>query len=410
MDRKYHLDPNDTIKVGNKVLYRIIADKSFNDVIKGEKGGYIESENNLSQFGNCWVYDGNAYQKHYNTLVYDMAIVYGDAQVRGCSTIYDSAEISEHAIVEQSAIKSSKISGYSYVESTRIAKSVISDHVRIDHSDLINAKLSDNAKIVRSSSDGDMTLLVSNNAELNGVDLYGNVIYNIVDNVMMYDTRMQLAYNIDKNTKQPTVTFCGDMNLNYFFMNGLEITINNDCYFDNIKDFFQLFKKTAGWMIRNILWTYLHYESGTEEMFDLSNCLQEEKLFIINTLRTQFDTNRIKKDCRSLFKNTWNLMKPFIVQDKLYFALYSNAGKIVVEIDNMLKTSVYASYRDLDRVDAITLQNINELNDCFEAMQNISDNSIKPEKIYELKQLFSKTQLCMNNIVKFVNEYYSGIL
>jgi len=40
-------------------LCRIKALRDFGDVKKGDIGGYVEKENNLSQLGNAWVY-GNA--------------------------------------------------------------------------------------------------------------------------------------------------------------------------------------------------------------------------------------------------------------------------------------------------------------------------------------------------------------
>ena len=42
-----------------KTLFQIEAVKCFGDIVKGQKGGFIEKESNLSQGGNAWVY-GNA--------------------------------------------------------------------------------------------------------------------------------------------------------------------------------------------------------------------------------------------------------------------------------------------------------------------------------------------------------------
>lgn len=39
------------------MLYRIQALKKFAIVKAGDKGGFIEKESNLSQDGNCWIYD-----------------------------------------------------------------------------------------------------------------------------------------------------------------------------------------------------------------------------------------------------------------------------------------------------------------------------------------------------------------
>ena len=56
--KKYELTDETIVKYGS-TLHRIKALKDFGNVKTGELGGYIESERNLSQEGNCWVY-GNA--------------------------------------------------------------------------------------------------------------------------------------------------------------------------------------------------------------------------------------------------------------------------------------------------------------------------------------------------------------
>ena len=71
--KKYRLT-EETTKVGNRTLYRIQALRDFGNVTKGDIGGYIESEKNLSQDGNAWVY-GNA-------RVYGDARVYGNADIK----------------------------------------------------------------------------------------------------------------------------------------------------------------------------------------------------------------------------------------------------------------------------------------------------------------------------------------
>ena len=48
------------IKEKERTLNRIVALRDLSDVKKGEKGGLIEKEANLSQEGNCWV-SGNAW-------------------------------------------------------------------------------------------------------------------------------------------------------------------------------------------------------------------------------------------------------------------------------------------------------------------------------------------------------------
>lgn len=70
--KKYELT-EETFTVFGKTLYRIRAVRDFGSVKTGEFGGYIEKEENLSHFGNAWIY-GNA-------RVSDNARVYGNAEV-----------------------------------------------------------------------------------------------------------------------------------------------------------------------------------------------------------------------------------------------------------------------------------------------------------------------------------------
>lgn len=97
MEKKYKLT-EETINVFNKTLYRIEALRDFNDVKKGDKGGFIEKENNLSQSGNCWVY-GNAKVRD-NAKVYGIAWVCDNARVRDNAKVCGDARICGDAKVE----------------------------------------------------------------------------------------------------------------------------------------------------------------------------------------------------------------------------------------------------------------------------------------------------------------------
>jgi hypothetical protein len=82
---KYKLTKNKKEYCG-LTLFQIKAEMSFGDVEKGELGGYIEKEDNLSQEGNAWV-SGNA-------KVSGNAEVYGDAKVSGDAWVYGNAKVS----------------------------------------------------------------------------------------------------------------------------------------------------------------------------------------------------------------------------------------------------------------------------------------------------------------------------
>lgn len=102
-------------------FWRIRALRSFGSVRKGDLGGFVRYEYNLSQSGNCWVggnakvfedariddnalVSGNArvYGKahiHGNAKVYDGAVVCGQAWVYGDAKIYGNAQIGDRARV-----------------------------------------------------------------------------------------------------------------------------------------------------------------------------------------------------------------------------------------------------------------------------------------------------------------------
>ena len=96
MEKKYKLT-DESVIVNGKTLHRIEALRDFGDVKKGNKGGFIEKENNLSQEDNCWVY-GNA-RVYDNALVYDNAKVYDYAKVCGNAVVYGNARIYGNAQV-----------------------------------------------------------------------------------------------------------------------------------------------------------------------------------------------------------------------------------------------------------------------------------------------------------------------
>jgi len=93
---KYKLT-DETIRHLGRTLYRIEAVKDFGNFKRGDKGGFIEKESNLSHDDNAWVY-GDA-------LVYGDAKVYGDAWVydnawvHGNAKVYDNAEVYDNALV-----------------------------------------------------------------------------------------------------------------------------------------------------------------------------------------------------------------------------------------------------------------------------------------------------------------------
>ena len=89
-NKKYKLT-DETIEVEGKILYRIEALKDFGEIKNGDKGGFIESENNLAHEGDAWVSDDACVYD--NACVSDNAYVSDNARVYGTSCVYGSASV-----------------------------------------------------------------------------------------------------------------------------------------------------------------------------------------------------------------------------------------------------------------------------------------------------------------------------
>lgn len=126
-DKKYELVPETVTKLYGKSMYRIRALKDFSDVKKGQYGGYIESEENLSQLDNCWIYD--------DSIVGLGARVIDNAVVKDASKVIGGSEVSGDAIVEKCSLidGSSEVSGQS-----RVIDSLITNASYVIYKSVVN--------------------------------------------------------------------------------------------------------------------------------------------------------------------------------------------------------------------------------------------------------------------------------
>ena len=107
LPKKYELlpDPGTTLKDGT-ALYRIRALRSLGEglfaVEPGELGGWVQSEDNLSHEGDCWVFS--------TAMVIEQArvsedarifssLVFGQARVSGGCSVYNDAQIGGTSVV-----------------------------------------------------------------------------------------------------------------------------------------------------------------------------------------------------------------------------------------------------------------------------------------------------------------------
>ena len=102
MNKKYELT-DETLEWKGHILHRIKALRDFGDVKAGDLGGWIESEDNLSHEGDCWVADeavvcGKA-KVGGKACVFGHGLVCGDAQVFDYAQVFDFASIFGEACI-----------------------------------------------------------------------------------------------------------------------------------------------------------------------------------------------------------------------------------------------------------------------------------------------------------------------
>ena len=164
MEKKYKLT-EETINVNGITLYRIEAVRGFANIKKGDKGGFIEKEENLSQNGDCWVYHnavvyGNA-EVYNDAKVFEDARIYGNARVFGKAVFYGDAKVFGNAMVYGDA----KVYGKAviYGNARVFGKAVFHGDAKVYG----NAMIYDNAKVFEDTRVYD-NAEVFGNAEIRG--------------------------------------------------------------------------------------------------------------------------------------------------------------------------------------------------------------------------------------------------
>lgn len=104
---KYELTSETRILItglNRHVLHRIKALEDFGRVKAGDLGGFIEKEDNLSQEGECWIYDeacvfGNARVQD-NSEIKNTCVIYGEAVIKNHAIISGNCQISDKTVIE----------------------------------------------------------------------------------------------------------------------------------------------------------------------------------------------------------------------------------------------------------------------------------------------------------------------
>lgn len=123
LNQKYILVENDCCKIdcsySEIILYRIKSLKDFADVKAGTMGGFVQSYNNLSQDGDCWIYN--------NAKVYDKAFICDNAKIKNLAQVNGNSLIKDNAIIMDKTF----VTG----------NSIVSENARVINESLINNSL-----------------------------------------------------------------------------------------------------------------------------------------------------------------------------------------------------------------------------------------------------------------------------
>ena len=103
LPKKYELLTSDTRTLGDgTVVYRIRALRDFWEVKAGQLGGYVQSEDNLSHEGKCWVVgEGMVIEQARvsGDAMVSNSLVFGHAQVSGWCVVFNDAQVGGHSVV-----------------------------------------------------------------------------------------------------------------------------------------------------------------------------------------------------------------------------------------------------------------------------------------------------------------------
>lgn len=233
--KKYCLTEN-TEKVDGKTVYQIQAliDIPSIGIKKGDFGGHLEGEHNLSHEGDAWVYD--------TALVMDNAKVYGNAQVR-YSKLTDNAEIFDNVRISYGSEMESELE-YTQVwigDNAKIYGDVILHNNRELH-------ISGNARVYGNAGfHNNMVIHIWSNADISGTHFSNNIRVDIFDNAKVLDSI--LAYNHYIDIYESSVIKSSRIQFNqYLYVRGkayINGWVSNSCDL-SLGDYLEIYGKICG--------------------------------------------------------------------------------------------------------------------------------------------------------------------
>lgn len=170
--KKYELIKESKDTFMGREIYRIRALKDFCDIKVGDVGGWVCSENNLSQEGECWIYDEAKCLD--NSRVYDNAMMFDNAIMFGNSVMYDNAVMLNNSIMYDNSKMFNKAKMFD--------KSIMCNNAEMCG----NATMYDSSIMYDNSKMYDEARMYDNARMFNDSAIYDNA--KMFDNAVMYDT------------------------------------------------------------------------------------------------------------------------------------------------------------------------------------------------------------------------------
>ena len=148
--KKYELIKETETCYKRRIMYRIRALKDFSDIKAGDVGGWVCSYNNLSQEGDCWIYDNAKCLD--DAKMFDDAKMYDNSMMRGNAMMFNNSKMYDRATM----FDNSKM----YDRAEMFGRAIMYDNSAIYD----NAKMFDNAEMFgRATLDKDKLLYGSIN-------------------------------------------------------------------------------------------------------------------------------------------------------------------------------------------------------------------------------------------------------
>ena len=212
------LDTN-TTEYKDGLRYRVKALKDFGSVKKGDIGGFVTNEHNLSQDGNCWIYD--------DAKIFDSSEIYNNAKMFNNSKMFDNSRMYDDSRMFDDCEM--------HDNSEMCDNSKMFDNSRMFDNSIMhdNSKMHNNSKMFDNSIMYNNSEMYNNSKMLNNSRMYDNsVMYNnskMFDKSKMYNDSRMYDYGVLRNYDTST-SFRYKYTASYYFNSKKQLYINMGCH------------------------------------------------------------------------------------------------------------------------------------------------------------------------------------